>query len=387
MLKTLAAAHYRSLLDFTAPLGQLNLITGNNGSGKSNFYRALRVLAETAQGGVVRALAHEGGLHSALWAGPEHLSRAMKQGDVPVQGTPRQHAVRLRLGFGTDDFGYSIAFGLPKTSSPAFMLDPEIKHEVIWGGPFYRPASALVERQGPMVRSRQGRSWQVVAQHLLGSDSLFSELADPSALPEVYQFREQIRQWRFYDYFRTDPQAAARQPQIGTFTPVLHHDGHDLAAALQTILEIGEAAVLKRAIDDAFPGCAVRIQRQDNGWFQLQFSQPGLLRPLSSGELSDGTLRYLLLVAALLSPRPPPLLVLNEPENSLHPDLLPALARLIRHAAQHTQVWVISHANRLINALNQDEACQHLVLEKVLGETVVCGQERLDRPPWNWPKS
>ena len=59
----------------------------------------------------------------------------------------------------------------------------------------------------------------------------------------------------------------------------------------------------------------------------------------------------------------------------------------IRHAAQHTQVWVISHANRLINALNQDEACQHLVLEKALGETVVYGQERLDRPPWNWPKS
>ncbi|MGC3765380.1 AAA family ATPase, partial [Pseudomonas aeruginosa] len=77
------------------------------------------------------------------------------------------------------------------------------------------------------------------------------------------------------------------------------------------------------------------------GGFEVLIDQPGLLRPLRTGELSDGTLRYLLWIAALLTPRPPALLVLNEPETSLHPDLLAALGRLVRQAAQHSQVVVV----------------------------------------------
>ncbi len=99
MLNTLAIANYRSINQLVIPLGRLNVITGANGSGKSNLYKALRLLAETARGGVVNALAAEGGLESTFWAGPETISRRMRQGDVPVQGGPRQHVKRLRLGF------------------------------------------------------------------------------------------------------------------------------------------------------------------------------------------------------------------------------------------------------------------------------------------------
>ena len=81
MLSTLAIANYRSLRSLTLPLGRLNLVTGANGSGKSNLYRALRLLAETANGGVVNALAREGGLSSTLWAGPEKISRRMQTGE------------------------------------------------------------------------------------------------------------------------------------------------------------------------------------------------------------------------------------------------------------------------------------------------------------------
>ena len=102
-------------------------------------------------------------------------------------------------------------------------------------------------------------------------------------------------------------------------------------------------------------------------------------------ELSDGTLRYLLWVAALLTPRPPPLMVLNEPETSLHPDLLPALARLIGQASRQTQIWVVSHANRLIQALNEEAGCEQIVLEKALGETRIRGEGLLDGLAWRWP--
>jgi predicted ATPase len=88
MLKTLAVANYRSINTLIVPLERLNVITGPNGSGKSNLYRALRLLAETAQGGVINALAREGGLDSTFWAGPEKLSRRMLSGEVEVQGGP-----------------------------------------------------------------------------------------------------------------------------------------------------------------------------------------------------------------------------------------------------------------------------------------------------------
>jgi predicted ATPase len=93
-------------------------------------------------------------------------------------------------------------------------------------------------------------------------------------------------------------------------------------------------------------------------------AQHGLLRPLTAAELSDGTLRYLLWIAALLTPRPPALMVLNEPETSLHPDLLPALARLIAQASEHTQVVVVTHAPPLITALNEQQGCHSIMLEK-----------------------
>ncbi|MBL4673273.1 MAG: AAA family ATPase [Arenicella sp.] len=390
MIRTLAIGNYRSLLDLKVPFGRLNVITGENASGKSNLYKALRLLSETAQGGVINSLAREGGLESTFWAGPETISRKMRDGSVPVQGGPKQKVTRLRLGFAGDDFSYSISLGLPPPPGPgaepsAFSLDPEIKRECIWAGDYYRPASLLIDRSGPVIKAREGRSWDVIDQHAQSFESIFSQPADPEGAPEIVALREEIRGWRFYDHFRSDFEAPARLPQLGTRTPVLHHDGRDLAAALQTIIEIGDVDALDAAISDAFPGAVLSITVQDDGRFAINLHQEGLLRPLSGSELSDGTLRYLLWVAALLTPRPPPLMVLNEPETSLHPDLLPALARLIIRASQNTQVWVVSHASRLIASLESDENCTSLRLEKELGQSCIVDQGLLDEPAWIWP--
>jgi predicted ATPase len=385
VLSTLAIANYRSLRELIMPMSSLNLVTGMNGSGKSNLYRALRLLAETAQGGVVPALAREGGLASTLWAGPENISRRMQRGEVPIQGGPRQQPVSLRMGFAGKDFGYAIDLGLPTPSRSAFAHDPEIKRESIWSGPFLRASNGLVDRRGPMIRVREGRSWRVVADHLNPFESLFTQIADPERAPEVLNLRETIRGWRFYDHFRADADSPARQPQLGTRTPVLSHDGRDLAAAWQTIVEIGDARSLAQSVDDAFPGGSVEVIVND-GRFTVRFSQPGLLRPLSAAELSDGTLRYLLWIAALHTPRPPPLMVLNEPETSLHPDLLPALARLIRQAARRSQIWVVSHAQRLIAALEEAADCNTIQLEKKTSQTGIAGQGMLDAPAWYWPE-
>jgi predicted ATPase len=389
MLTTLAISNYRSLRNLIVPLQRLNLITGPNGSGKSSVYRALRLLAKTAQGGVIPSLAREGGLKSTLWAGPEKLGRSVKRGEHPIEGTVRRERVNLRLGFAGDEFGYAIDLGLPPPTKPpappsAFSLDPEIKTECIWAGPILRPASLLVERKKWVVRTRSSDGgWEVLSHDLPSFDSMMSQFADPRNAPEMFVLREQIRSWRFYDHFRTDADAPARLPQIGTHTPILSDDGADMAAALQTIREIGDAVALDKAVDDAFPRSRIDVLSLE-GRFEISMHQHGLLRPLKAAELSDGTLRYLLWIAALLTPRPPSLLVLNEPETSLHPDLLPALGRLIANAAERSQVLVVTHAPKLIAALEKQVQCNCVRLEKEFGETRIVGMGEYDGPPWRW---
>jgi predicted ATPase len=382
MITKIAIAGYRSLRDIRLSLGSLNVVTGANGSGKSSLYRALRLLADIAQGRIIQSLAAEGGLHSTLWAGPETFSRAVKRGEHPVQGTVRKNAISLKLGFAGDDYGYAIDLGLPTPSSSAFSRDPEIKTENQWTGETLGRANVFATRTGPLVRIRaDSGQWREVVRNLASFDSMMTHCSDPRDAPELLILRERMRDWRFYDQLRTDREAPARRPQIGTYTPVLASDGADLAAALQTVREIGDADALDTAIADAFPGGSIDVLQAD-GYFELEMRQRGLLRPLKAAELSDGTLRYLLLGAALLSPRPPSLMILNEPETSLHPDLLPPLARLIAEAAKRSQVVVVSHAEALVSGLAAVDGAQQIVLEKRLGETLVADDEP---PSWTWP--
>ena len=388
MIRTVAVQGYRSLRDLVFPLGQLTVITGANGSGKSSVYRSLRLLADVALNAVVASLAREGGLPSTFWAGPETIARSVRQGTHVVEGLAKRKVASLKLGFGGDVYGYSMDLGYPPPPPPAtmFELDPSVKRECVWHGPVYRKASALVDRRNNFVWLSTTRDEEPVmlTQHLRDTDSMLASISDPQRAPEMLAVREGLRGWRFYDYFRSDSDSPARAAQIGTFTPVLHHDGSNLAAALQTILEIRPDEALATTLEDAFPGSRLYVEVQ-TGRFELRLQQHGLLRPLSATELSDGTLRYLLWTAALLTPRPPELMVLNEPETSLHPDLLPALARLILAAAQHTQIIVVSHAQRLIELLTAKPICTHLQLLKSFGETTLAGSTAFNKPKWSWP--
>src|SRR5262249_29426606 len=148
-------------------LGALNVVTGANGSGKSSLYRALRLLADIAQGRIIQSLAAEGGLHSTLWAGPESFSRSVKRSDHPVQGALRKEASSLKLGFSRDDYGYAIDLGLPQQpTSSHFFRDPEIKVENQWTGEILSRSTVFAVRNGPSVRIRNDAGeWRQVFQH------------------------------------------------------------------------------------------------------------------------------------------------------------------------------------------------------------------------------
>lgn len=385
MLHTFAVSNYRSLRELKLKLEPLTLVTGANGSGKSNLYRALRLLQQAADGRLAEAVAQEGGIPSLQWAGPAD-TRSQQKRDLVIQGTRSSKALRVSIGFAAADVAYEIALGLPAGGNPVavsrFRLDPEIKSEHVWQSPPRRRGNTWLERDKGLALLRDAKSeWQRLGAALTPSRSVLSELAEPQRFPEIFALRERLRGWRFYDGFRTDADSPLRQPRTSVQTDSLAHDGRDLAAALQTIIEIGDEHALHEAIDDAFPRSRLTILG-DDARLEVALDTYGLLRPLRATELSDGTLRYFCLLAALLSPRPPDLLVLNEPEQSLHPDLLRPLARQIAKAAKRSQIWVISHAPALVSAIEDVANITAVQLVREYGETRIAGQGLLDEPVW-----
>lgn len=357
IIETLHVSGYRSIRDLRVTLGPVNVLVGPNGCGKSNLYRGLSLLSAASEGTLAKALAEEGGMPSVLWAG--------------VRG---KGPVRMTVAVELDDFGYELSCGLIPPAmlrgGSAFDLDPHVKEERIWIKQG-RKQFDLLNRANATAHARDAEGLRVTFPLILSeSESVLAELREPHRFPVVSALREEFRAWRFYHDFRTDAASPLRQPQTGVRTPILAHDGRDLAAALQTIMEIGDAPALFEAISRAFPGAQLLIEHAD-ARFRLALHMPDFQRPFDARELSDGTLQYLCLLAALLSPRPPALLALNEPEGSIHPDLLEPLAHLITRASRFSQIWLTTHSLDLAGHLQRLTGCAPVVLEKVAGETRV----------------
>ena len=334
-------ANYRSIRSISFPVRQLSVLVGTNGVGKTNLYRALELVRAAATDEFAREIAREGGLASVMWAGERR--------------NHEQPRLTLRVSFDSIDSqsdgppcSYEIEPGFPTKVDAAFALEAMVKRETLsLSGP---RKVALLERKGPASWVRDSRGARVEAdQTLLSSETA---LAGLRGYPEIDRVRETITAWRFYHGFRTDAGSPLRQPALAITAPMLDANGANLAAVFATLRHIRQDSVdLDEAIDHAFPGASLEIPMPERfASFAMRFPDMPR-RAFAANELSDGTLQFLALMGALLAYRLPPLIALNEPETSLHPDMLPALARIIARAAERTQVWVVTHSQVLAAAL------------------------------------
>jgi predicted ATPase len=362
------AEGFRSLRRIAYPMSSLDVFVGANGVGKTNLYRALELLKSAAANTLAHDLIRQGGLASALWAGPRRKGPSRLHLAVGLSAEPI-------AGRDAGRYRYEVEIGFPpKEASASFPFEPQIKAERIAYVGRSR-TTRLIDRKNHsvMARAADGRPAEIDID-LLESETVLGRLEDPSAYPELDAIRRTLLQWRFYHGLRTDEASPIRQPCAAVATPTLASDGSNLAAVFATLAHIrGDVVDLNAAIDHAFPGARLVLPEPESVVrFGMVFPElPD--RVFDAQELSDGTLRFLTLAGALLAYRTPPFLALNEPEASLHPDLIEPLARLIVKASAQTQVWLVTHSTRLADAIAASRAGEVRTVRKIDGATVIDG--------------
>lgn len=354
-------------------LKQINVFLGDNGTGKSNLYRALYLLHAAALGRLPNVLAEEGGLPSALWSG-----RRMR----------KEKGLKIRVDF--EELTYKLAIGhVPVSERPAqgrydsfpymefFRNDPDVKSELVTTD--YRGKQIeVLKRKRNLISARNMDGRPIEFPLVVSScESVLSGLREPHMFPDLSTLRQEILSWRFYHHFRTDSHSPLRGLHNPVFTPVLSHDARDLPSALATICGIDGQGYMAKCIEEAFPGATLQFISAEKSLL-VALKMPDFHRPFLTRELSDGTLQYLCLLAALLSPRPPLLMALNEPETSMHVGLMEPLARLICDTAKRTQMWVTTHSPELARAIKEISGVAPIKLHKVDGETRVVGAKLVD---------
>ena len=365
-VREFSASGYRSLRKISCPVSQLEVFVGANGVGKTNLYRALELVRAAAANSLGEAVAREG-LPAASWAGARPRGKPVRMTFSVGLAEPQHQRTAYRYAV---DVGYPV-----KGMAAAFNEEPQIKEETLTYVAGSRPVR-LLERRGPAVTARDesGRPVELDLD-LLASETALGRLEDPSRYPDLDLVRRTLLQWRFYHDLRTDPNSPLRRPCTAVATPNLASDGSNLAAVFATLAHIRQDTVdLDLAVAEAFPDARIVVPEPEGRTARFGMSFPDFPgRTFEADELSDGTLRFLALAGALLAYRLPAFIALNEPEASLHPDLMQPLADMVVRAAERSQIWLVTHSEGLAAAIEKSGAGKVRTVTKRDGATWIEG--------------
>lgn len=337
-------------------LRPLNVLIGPNGSGKSNLIEAI-VLLRSSVNGLRETVRAGGGVGEWIWKGD---SRGVAVIDAVINNPSGNQPLRHVLAF--------------RAEQQAFRLDDERIENEKSHPDKDEPYFYYRYQQGHPVLNVKNRERGLAQENVQPDVSILVQRRDPETYPEISYLASVYEKIRIYREWAFGRNAIFREPQKADMrNDRLEEDFSNLGLFLNRLRRNPKAKnALLVALRDLYDGLDDFDVSVEGGTVQVFFTEGDFTIPAT--RLSDGTLRYLCLLAILCDPEPPPLVCIEEPELGLHPDILPKLADLMIAMSKRTQLIVTTHSDILVDALTELPESV-LVCEKHDGQSII---QRLD---------
>ena len=325
-------------------LANLNVFIGPNGSGKSNLIEALALMRatpvppQTTSNADVRGLVRRGGgAHEWVWKGAQGQPASV---ELVVNNPKGKQPLRHVFAFDSDEQGFQLCDERVENETPyANQAEPYFYYRFQGGHPV---VNTLAEGERRLARETVKLDLSILAQR-----------RDPELYPEITYLADTYETWRIYREWAFGRDTVFREPQRADMrNDRLEEDFSNLGLFLSRLRKSPKAkkAILD-GLMDLYEGVTDFEPFVEGGSVQVFFTEEDF--PIPATRLSDGTLRYLCLLAILCDPAPPPLICIEGPELGLHPDLLPKLADLLAAASERTQIVVTTHSDILVDAMTE----------------------------------
>ena len=354
------------------PLEPLNVLIGPNASGKSNLIEALSLL-EAAPGDLQVPIREGGGIRDWLWKGASSAPTATIEVTVTPPRT-RRMPLRYRLSF-------------TETGGRFELRDEVIERERVTGRYDsyyqYREGNPLINLRMDEDPSPKRSQRRIKPGNVKLDQSILSQRRDPDSYPELNWVNLMFSTISFYRGLDLGRDAPVRLPQKpDAFQGFLLEDASNLSLVLSNLRNQPDVKgeILDR-LRDFYPSVEDFVPDLSGGAVQIFFHEKGLRHPVPAMRLSDGTLRYLCLLAVLCDPDPFPVVCIEEPELGLHPDAIPEVAKLLVAASSRCQLFVTTHSDILVDALSETPEAV-VVCEKVEGATQLRRLDAEQLKPW-----
>lgn len=353
----------------TLELGPLTVLIGPNGGGKSNFMEIMYLLSRLPATGPDASLP----IVDWIWKGVD--SNSVARVEVLLKGIDENRApvLRHRLEFRSVAQRFTVHDELIESKEKT---DPNA----------LRPFFFFRYDHGQALFSTVDQELHAPKRTLRREDldperSVLSQRNDPEEYPEIAHVRSVYEGIRVYRDINFGPRSPTRQPQRTDLSArVLTEDGSNLGLIINRLRNNTAARNrlegMLRRFYQATEGVDVEIV---GGTVQISLFEHGWKTPAT--RLSDGTMRWLALLAILLDPEPAKVVCLDEPDLGLHPDIIPALADLLEEASQHMQIVVTTHSDELVDSLS-DRPESVVVCEKEDGQTTLRRLRKAELKTW-----